>query len=263
MASKDDRLLDGISAHAKLRRAKALVFVEDLEDPVACQQDAHHLTEVLRLHKGDHIIASNGLGSMRTCTLPSPPPAGTHRPRREQVGPKALEVTGDIEFVPRELQIFGVGFAMAKSDRSEWAVQKLTELGASEIWPFISKRSVVRLGGSEALRRGEKLRRVALEAAAQCRRVWLPRVHDPVELEVAARELSKLGQLAFAEPGGTAPSPDLAAILIGPEGGWTPDELAIAPCLVRLSDAILRVETAAITSAVILAGLRSSLQSES
>ena len=75
-----------------------------------------------------------------------------------------------------------MAFAPVKGERPEWVVQKLTELGIDRIVPLFSERSVVRWSGARGQATVERLRRVAREAAAQCRRVWLPEVSDSVRL---------------------------------------------------------------------------------
>ena len=82
-----------------------------------------------------------------------------------------------------------VAFAPVKGERPEWVVQKLTELGIDRIVPLRTERSVVRWTGERGQATVEKLRRVAREASAQCRRVWLPEVCDTISFA----ELSALG----------------------------------------------------------------------
>ena len=83
-----------------------------------------------------------------------------------------------------------VVFAPTKGERPEWVVQKLTELGIDRIVPLRSERSVVRWSGQRGQATAERLRRVAREAAAQCRRVWLPEVADTIAFE----DLGALGR---------------------------------------------------------------------
>jgi RsmE family RNA methyltransferase len=86
----------------------------------------------------------------------------------------------------------------------------------------------------------------------QSRNPWLPRVELPVALSdfVAAEP-----GVALADPDGEPPGPGLATVAIGPEGGFSPDELQ-ARTAVRLPGRVLRTETAAITAAVVLVGAR-------
>ncbi len=233
-----------------LREAAALVFVEDLERPATDDADSHHLLDVLRLRDGDLVVAADGVGGWRRCHLKRQSP---HSARSRTVA--GLDPVGDVHRVVPEWTC-AVGLAMAKGDRADWAVQKLTELGVDEIRPFVAHRSVVRLDGEDARKRGDRYRRIAREAAAQSRRPRLPTVHDPVPFALALDALSPLGAVALAEPGGAIPLPGLRAILVGPEGGWTSGELAAGYPTVSLGSGVLRAETAAVVAAGLLCGER-------
>jgi 16S rRNA (uracil1498-N3)-methyltransferase len=133
-------------------------------------------------------------------------------------------------------------------------VQKLTELGINSIVPMLTERTVVRLDTGEAARRGERLRRVAREAAAQSRRVWLPAVADPIALAQVGEAWP--GDYAMAEPGGCQLTASTQCVLVGPEGGWAPAELAGDRPTVGLGSGILRSETAAIAAGALLSSIR-------
>lgn len=212
-----------------LRTSSAHVFVESLVAPELSADDAHHLLRVMRLRDGETVTASDGLGGWRTCSV-----AGG-----------ALIPTGDEvrEVAPTAITIAA---AIPKGDRAEWMVQKLTEVGVGEIVFLHCTRSVVRWDGERGGRALAKLRKVAREAAMQSRRVWLPVLSGPVPYaEVVARPGA-----VVAEPGG-APYSGAALVVIGPEGGFTGDELAQARRLVELSPNVLRVETAALVAAIL------------
>ena len=106
----------------------------------------------------------------------------------------------------------------------------------------------MRWDAARAGRQCERLRRVAREAAMQSRRVWLPDL-----MEVAPfGEVIKTISCAIAEPDGGALPPGVDAVLIGPEGGFTEGELDSVDTRVSLSTNVLRVETAALTAAILL-----------
>jgi 16S rRNA (uracil1498-N3)-methyltransferase len=135
-----------------------------------------------------------------------------------------------------------VAFAIPKSDRPEWIVQKLTELGVARIVLLHAERSVVRWEGGRADRHVAKLRRVAIEALEQSRGVWLPAIDGPAATHDA------LNGIAVAEPDGRALTRHDAALAIGPEGGWSDAELALAADRISLAETVLRVETAAVVA---------------
>ena len=227
-------------------RAAAHVFVVSLDQPVLSDDDAHHLARVLRLRKDEVVTASDGEGRWRACAF-----AGT----------AALQPTGDIVVEPAPSPSIVVAFAITKGERPEWTVQKLTEVGVDRIVPVAAARSVVRLDDpGRRAKQWERLRKVAREAAMQSRRVWLPAVEPVAPFTVAVADLAPAG-LAIAEPGGGPPALDHPAVLVGPEGGWTGEELAAAAAVgaprVGLGPTVLRAETAAVAIGVLLCGLRS------
>ena len=135
----------------------------------------------------------------------------------------------------------------SKLDRPEWIVQKLTELGVDRIVLLHAERSVVRWDDARADKQLGRLRRIAREAGAQSRRVRLPEVSLVPWAELVVRQ-----GVALADPDGDPLGPDVDTIVVGPEGGFTHEELEAVPHVVRLSSLVLRVETAAIAAAVLL-----------
>ena len=145
-----------------------------------------------------------------------------------------------------------------KFDRFEWAVEKLTELGVAEIVPLLASRTHPHLA-SAAAKRLERWRRLALAAAEQSRRVTPPEIAEPVKL----RQYGPPGQtivLAESEEelalkDALGPSSADVVLAIGPEGGWTADELRWFAengwKAVSLGRNILRAETAAIAATAI------------
>ena len=147
-----------------------------------------------------------------------------------------------------------MAFAPTKGDRPEWVVQKLTELGVDRIVPLRTARSVVRWEGDRALRQVERLRRIAREASAQSRRVWLPEVTGVCVLGAVAEVAGAAPVLA--DPGGGPPGLDRPVVAVGPEGGWDDDERSAATATVGLGPTVLRAETAAVAAATLLCSLR-------
>lgn len=213
------------------------VFVADLEAPRLDHDDRHHVMAVLRMRPGERLTASDGLGRWRACRL----------------GPDGrVEPAGEIVTVEAPLPFLAVGIALTKGSRPELAVQKLTELGIDRIIPFVGARSVVRWEGERVPRHLLRLRRVAQEASMQCGRVTLPVIEDLTDFAGAAARPG----VALAQMGGDPPTLAHVSVLVGPEGGWADEELAHGLPGVGLGSLVLRAETAAITVAALLAGLR-------
>lgn len=210
------------------------VFVDDLDAPVLADDDHHHLSRSLRLRPGDALTVSDGRG----------------RWRRARFGPQP-EPDGEVVVEPAPAPALTVGLAPVKGQRPEWAVQKLTELGVDAIWLLVADRSVVRWEGERAAGHRERLGRVAREAAMQSRRAWLPEVRTGVGLAEAAAAPGAV----LAHPGGASPSLASPVVLVGPEGGWSEAELALAPH-VALGPTVLRAETAAVVAGALLAAGR-------
>ena len=232
--------------------ARAMVFVEDPSHPVLTRDDARHLLDVLRLRPGESVVAGDGAGSWVPCRV-----AGPAGGRALGELDALLVPDGDRVTATPAVPLVTVAFVPAKGDRPEWVVQKLTELGVDRIVPVTSRRSVVRWEQDRAQRAAARLRRVAREAAAQCRRPWLPQVDDPTTLE--ALETHAEPAPVLAHPGGGPPSLDHPVVAVGPEGGWTDEELEGSGGTVGLGPTVLRAETAAVVAGTILCGIRNGL----
>jgi 16S rRNA (uracil1498-N3)-methyltransferase len=219
--------------------AQAHVFVDDLDAPVLDEGDEHHLRRVLRLAPGGDVTAGDGGGRWRPCRLAD----------------GVLEVAGAIVRDPRQEPPITVAFALVKGERPELVVQKLTELGVDRIVPFVAERSVVRWDPARADRHVERWRTIARQAAMQSRRTTLPDV-APV---ASFRSAAALPGAALADAAGAPPTLDRPVVLIGPEGGWTPEERGAGLPFVRLAAHVLRAETAAITAGAILTALRAGI----
>jgi 16S rRNA (uracil1498-N3)-methyltransferase len=218
--------------------SRAHAFVDDLARPVLSDEDRHHLARVLRVRPGDTVTVSDGRGGWRECRFGDD-----------------LEPAGDVVRIDAPSPRVRVGFAPTKGDRPEWAVQKLVEAGVDEIVLVQAARSVVRWEGERGAHHVERLRRVAREAAVQSRRAWLPEVRGVVAFADAAAA----DGVALAALGGGPPSLAHPFVLVGPEGGWAPEELAAVPATVTLGGGVLRTETAAVAAAVLLAALRDNI----
>ena len=223
-----------------LRRSAAHVFVRSLEIPSLSADDQHHLLKVLRVKSTDQITVSDGVGSWITATISKD---------------GDVRATSELHVVERPKWALSIAFAPVKGEKPELIVQKLTELGIDEIIPLApTARSVVRWDTAKAEKQTGRLQRVANEAAMQSRRVWLPVVQPVTQLA----DLVLRTDVAFAEPGGVEVSAVHRTIVVGPEGGFTPDELGDSVGRVSLGESVLRAETAAIVAGALMTRCRRS-----
>jgi len=214
------------------------VLVDDVEAPLLGAEDRHHLTRVLRVREGDPLTVGDGAGSWRPCRLGSEP-----------------EPLDRVFVVPKPEPEIGVAFALIKGSKPETVVQKLTELGVDHIIPFTAARSVVQWDDQKSAKNAERLRKVAREAVMQCRRAWLPTIHDVAGFA----EIVAMPGMSMADRSGGVVDLASPLVMVGPEGGWDHAERDANIPRVRLADPVLRSETAAIAAATLLGAARSGL----
>src|SRR5947208_4475269 len=211
--------------------------------------EAHHARNVLRLEPGNRVALFNGNGREATAEV-----SGVTSSRIE------LRKLHETATPPLRCQIT-LGQAIPKGKNMDLIVQKAVELGAAEIVPIISDRTVVRLGSEESEQKRNKWQAIAVEAAKQCGQNRLPQVKTPRPMaeffaDAARHELRLIGSLQpdaqqlkniLAE---TDQRPASVLMMVGPEGDFTPAELNVARANgcrpITLGPIILRVETAAI-----------------
>ncbi|MEY2419211.1 MAG: rRNA (uracil1498-N3)-methyltransferase [Actinomycetota bacterium] len=216
--------------------AAAHVFVDDVDAPALNADDAHHLARVLRLRSGEEVTVADGRGGWRLCAYAD----GPH-----------LEPIDDVERVAPPSVPVTVAFALTKGDKPELAVQKLTELGVDRIVPITAARSVVQWDDAKAARNVERLRAVARAAAMQSRRAFLPVVEGIATLASLAGD-----GVAVAHASGDRLDESITTIAVGPEGGWTDEELGVISRHIDLGPTTLRAETAAVAAGVLLTAVR-------
>jgi len=156
--------------------------------------------------------------------------------------------------------------AVFKFDHLEWGIEKATELGAARITPILARRTEKHLALA-ASKRVERWRRIALESSKQSRRTDVPTIDDPQTLKAALQEVIAPTKLLLAETEQdntiaaalNASTHQSIALAIGPEGGWTADEMQLftdnAWHPVTLGPRILRAETATIAALAICSAL--------
>ena len=156
--------------------------------------------------------------------------------------------------------------AVFKFDRMEWAIEKAVELGAERIIPVIARRTEKHLAIA-APKRGERWRRIAREAAQQSRRASLPEITDPMKLSTAIQGVRMPGIVlaeterlqSLKEILQQVPEENGVALAVGPEGGWTADEIKLFSGAgwrsASLGPNILRAETAAIAALAVVTAM--------
>ena len=222
--------------------------------------ESHHCINVLRLCAGETVSVFDGCGREASALIVS-----------DAAGGVVLKLAPAIQ-VPAPPCAITLAQAIPKGKNMDLIVQKAVELGAARVAPLISDRTVVQLAPADAEKKRFKWRDIALEACKQCGQNHLPEIAAPVSpkefLERGARsELPLIASLqadavpiksvlaGFVSQHGRLPSS--ATIFVGPEGDFTPAEIALAKSHgvlpVTLGPIILRTETAAIYCLSVLA----------
>ena len=208
---------------------------------------AHYLSTVMRLKAGDMIALFDDV-------------SGEWRAVIDQVGKRAVAVRAEEKMREREaVPDLWLLAAPIKKGRIDWIAEKACELGVARWRPVITQRTIVdRLNL-------DRLRAHMVEAAEQCERTALPILDEPVKLAAALRDWPADRMLIFADEEGGMPmartiKPGPAAILIGPEGGFTDDERAAIRAIpqavgVSLGPRILRADTAMAAAVALWMGL--------
>jgi len=213
---------------------------------------AHHASRVLRLRVNNPVQLFDGIGNE------------LHGNIREIIGKRV--VLGDLQdcTVNRESPLHIVlAQALCSSEKMDWVVQKATELGAAEIQPVQTRRSVARLTGERAAKRTEHWCGVTIAACEQCGRNVLPKIHVSQEFGIWLAEVRAApGSKFILLPQATAALHEQAepqgqvTLLIGPEGGFDADEAQLAQLSgfipIRLGARVLRTETAAMAGVAAL-----------
>ncbi len=217
-----------------------------LDTPVSLDDDAAgHISRVLRMNEGDLVSLFNGEG-------------GEYVSRITEVSKKKVIVT-PFEFKDNDLESplrIHLGQGISRGDKMEFTIQKAVELGVSEITPLFTERCGVKLTGDRLTKKWQQWQKIAISACEQSGRNTVPVVHQPMQvndwLSTETNEL-KLSLHPRAEHSiKTLPAPTQGLrFVIGPEGGFTDDELAKAKAHdfinVRLGPRVLRTETTALT----------------
>jgi len=222
--------------------------------PQLGEADSHHCADVLRLEVGETVVIFDGLGKVAEAQL-----TGVHRRHCTlRIGPAHI--------TPALCCAITLVQAIPKGKNMDLILQKGVELGASRIVPLLTSRTVVRMdGASDAERKRERWQQIALEACKQCGRNSVPLVAAPSTVEQFLKEVlpTELFLLASLQPDARTIKEVLAewtnsrgglpkgvTVMVGPEGDFTPEEIAMiketGASSVTLGPTILRAETAAL-----------------
>ncbi|HRY29222.1 MAG TPA: 16S rRNA (uracil(1498)-N(3))-methyltransferase [Elusimicrobiota bacterium] len=209
--------------------------------------ESRHLSQVLRKAPGDELQLFDGQGGLYRGVIEKVS-AGRVEGRLETLSPAVKR--------PYALRLFQ---GLPKGDKFEWILEKMTELGAAEIVPVHTERCVAHLSSEKAPARLERWKKIVLSAAKQSGQPQVPEVRPPMSFREALARAGRNGltlvpwesetdmglKKVLREQRGRAESVN---VFIGPEGGFTADEVSLAlqggAVSVTLGPAILRTETA-------------------
>lgn len=210
--------------------------------------ETRHLSRVMRFQPGDLVTLFDGQGVEAEARITSV--------TENLVELSILSRTDDAH---RPLVELTLATAVPKGERFDWLVEKSVELGVTRIVPLITARSIVNPGAGKL----ERLRRTIVEASKQCGRSRLMELAEPVHWNSFVSRDQSSAALLIADPSGEPAAITIAAtskplvVAIGPEGGFTPAELEQATQsgarLISIAPWILRIETAAIAFAALIA----------
>ena len=222
------------------------------------EEEAEHLTRVLRLKAGDRVIVFNGRGQAFDADVQSARKDAVH-----------LRIGSPCQAAPEARVAITLVQAVLKGDKMDEVVRDAVMVGVAAIQPIVATRSEVTLASVARGRRRERWQRIAVSSAKQCGRAVVPVILEPEAFEAISplideRQLPSPAVM-LVEPRVTAdaaalaeldgPAPRESSLLVGPEGGWTPEEIATGAERCRLvtlggrtlrGDAMALIATAAL-----------------
>lgn len=220
-------------------------------------EDAFHAIKVMRARTGDRFVACDGSGGAMLAAITDI--------RKDEVVAEVLNEPVASRETAVELWVFQ---GLPKGDKLETVIQKSTELGAWRIVPFQSSRTVVQLDDRKEGRKLERWRKIAKEAAEQAHRSRVPSIEVPISWKQLLQEAARADLALFCYENGEGGLRTVlrgadwsqvkrAAVVVGPEGGFSEQEAAEAEQaglrLVSLGARILRTETAALAALACMA----------
>ncbi|MGX1112654.1 16S rRNA (uracil1498-N3)-methyltransferase [Pseudoalteromonas sp. MBR-15] len=217
-----------------------------LDNPVTLDEDAAgHIGRVLRMKVGEQVSIFNGEG-------------GEYLSEIIEVSKKNV-VVQPLEFIDHDVESplkIHLGQGVSRGDKMDFTIQKSVELGITEITPIFSQRCGVKLSGERLAKKHQQWQKIAIAAAEQSGRNFVPVVHPPIDIKEWLEQSSDAIKLTLHPRAKHSiktiqvPSSGVR-FLVGPEGGFTDEELEIAKQQafvdIRLGPRVLRTETAALT----------------
>ena len=206
------------------------------------EDTARHMVQVLRMREGELLIITNGKGRSAQCKILS-------------VSKKSCTISvGQVTITPVRKRKVTIAISLLKNaNRFEWFLEKAAELGVDRVVPLQCART------EKQHFRKDRAKTILVSALQQSQQVWLTEITDPTPIDTFLQEpLSGPGFIAHCEPSEkqelSGKRLELATILIGPEGDFTPSEIDAAISKgfipVSLGDTRLRTETAGVVAGV-------------
>jgi len=235
----------------KIRIYQSGEFTEGMSVTLS-EEAGQHVGVVLRMHVGEQLCLFNGTNQEFTSTITA-------------INKKKVLVTIDSSAqVNRESPLhIHLAQAISKGERMEFVIQKAVELGVNTITPLISERCVVKLDAARIQKKVQQWQAIAVAACEQSGRNVVPLIAQPLSLEHYLNQCKAFIKLILhpyqAQPLKSFKIEESIALLIGPEGGFSEEEVLQAQALhfqpVSLGPRILRTETATITALSVLQAL--------
>ncbi len=232
------------------------LFLADLPDPLPAAGSAYrldgdegrHASVVRRIRAGEEILLADGSGRGVLCRTVGGDKQGLD-----------VEVLEQLPEPPETLHLVAVQ-GLAKGDRSELAVEMLTEVGVAEIRPWQASRSIVKWVGERGEKSRAKWQATAREATKQSRRLRVPLVGDTLTTKTLATLVAEVDLALVLHEDATESLSDIAlptngrvALVVGPEGGISAEELeqlvAAGARALSISNGVLRTSTAGVVAA--------------
>ena len=211
-------------------------------------EEAQHLARVLRLKAGDEIAVFDGRGHEALARVASVMSRGV-----------SVQIVEPRAAAPEPRVAVTLAQALLKSDKMDRVIRDAVMLGVSAVQPFVSRRTDVPIRAVAQGGRQDRWDRTVISSVKQCGRAVVPPVHETTDFERLLQSTARQTRLMFVEPGARGDVADVtslegqqrpseAIVLVGPEGGWDPRELADASAagimLLSFGGRVLRADAA-------------------